>query len=251
MVARVLVDGEGKELSSKARPASGPARSASYVRAFDVRRLGASDLKASAQLHQEVLAAEFVARAGERFLRLYHRAWCESPYGLSLAATGPRGELLGVLLGSLQPGAHYRYIAKRHGLGLVVRLIGHSVANPSFAWELLKTRAVRYALGALRLLARRRGPTCGPVAEVKEGEVAHLMVAPGARGAGVGRALVQEALRLAEEAGLGQVVLVTLPEDASNGFYLHLGWEPYGEVTSRSGEHFTRFRWVFSRRGEL
>jgi N-acetylglutamate synthase-like GNAT family acetyltransferase len=199
-------------------------------------------------MHREVLGTEFLARGGERFLRLYHRAWCESPAGLALAAVDARGELAGVLLGTLEPALHYRWMARRHGFGLALRLLGHALAHPRFAKELLVTRAARYARGALRVIARRPGPTRGTAAQEKaaqekEGEITHLMVAPSARGAGIGKALVHEALRAAEAAGVDHLVLVTRPELAASGFYLHLGWLPYGELTSRSGEHFVRYKW--------
>ena len=210
---------------------------------FEVRPLARRCTRASARMHLEVLGTEFLARGGERFLRLYHRAWCESPAGLALAAVDASGELAGVLLGTLEPAAHYRCMARRHGLGLALWLLGHALTHPRFAKELLVTRAVRYARGALRVMARRPGPTRSTAPQEKEGEITHLMVAPSARGAGIGKALVHEALRAAEAAGIDHVVLVTRPELAASGFYLHLGWVPYGELTSRSGEHFVRYKW--------
>lgn len=233
-------------VSSEGEEAAGPVGAS-----FEVGPLSRSCTRASARLHLEVLGTEFLARGGERFLRLYHRAWCESPAGLALAAVDASGELAGVLLGTLEPAAHYRSMARRHGFGLALCLLGHALTHPRFAKELLVTRAVRYARGAVRVMARRPAPTRGTAPEEgpeegpegKEGEITHLMVAPSARGAGVGKALVHEALRAAEAAGIEQVVLVTRPELASGGFYLHLGWLPYGEVTSRSGEHFVRYKW--------
>jgi GNAT superfamily N-acetyltransferase len=240
MAARTLGrgEGEGANVPAKALPGSTwPQRSP-----FSVRRLTVGDTRASAQLHEEVLGAEFVGRAGPRFLRLYHLAWCRSPGGLALGATNSRGELVGVLLGSLDPAAHYRYMTKRYGAALAACLLGHAALHPGFARELLATRVLRYLRGAARLVARRRGPARGAFG-VKEGEITHLMVAPASRGAGAGRALVQEALHAAQASGLDQLVLVTFPEPSSSGFYLHLGWLPYGEVTSRSGERFARYRW--------
>jgi ribosomal protein S18 acetylase RimI-like enzyme len=212
---------------------------------FEVRPLMALGARASAHLHREVLGAEFIARGGERFLRAYHRAWCESPAGLALGAVDGAGELVGVLLGTVQPAAHYRFMARRHGARLAFCLLGHAVTHPRFARELLATRAARYVRGALRVMARRPRPARAEAGQRKEGEITHLMVAPTARGAGVGRALLHAALRAAEATGLDQVVLVTPPELASSGFYLRLGWQPYGEVTSRSGEHFVRYKWSF------
>lgn len=215
--------------------------------AFEVRPLSPVDTLASARLHREALGAEFLSQAGEPFLNLYHLAWLQSPAGLALVAVSSKGEVVGVLLGALEPALHYRSMARRHGLGMALRLLQHAAANPAFAYELLVTRAVRYARGAVRVLARGEGAARATRPETKEGEITHLVVAPAARRMGIARALVGEALRVAEAAGLDQVVLVTPPELASSGFYLRLGWQPYGEVTSRSGEHFVRYRWVLAR----
>lgn len=215
---------------------------------YSIRPLTTDDARVSARLHQEVLGEEFLARGGVGFLGLYHLAWCESPTGLALAAVDVGGEIIGVLLGALQPAAHYRFMARRRGIAMAARLLGHAATHPLFARELLATRAARYARGAVRLVSRRPGTARGPGHGPKEAEITHLMVAPGARRAGVARALVQEALRAAQAAELDQVVLVTPPELAASGFYLRLGWQPYGEVTSRSGEHFVRYKWPLARR---
>jgi GNAT superfamily N-acetyltransferase len=211
-----------------------------------VLALGPHDTRASARLHREVLDMEFVARAGERFLRLYHLAWVESDGGLALAAVDARGELAGALLGALDPALHYRSICRRHGLRLALSLLAHAAAHPRFGRELLATRAYRYARGLLRMAVKRSPASApGPPAP-KAGEVAHLMVRPSCRGMGAGGALLSEALRLGRAAGLEEMTLVTPPDLASRGFYEHLGWQSTGEIVSRSGERFVCYRWVFS-----
>jgi GNAT superfamily N-acetyltransferase len=74
------------------------------------------------------------------------------------------------------------------------------------------------------------------------GEVTHLMVSPEAQGKGVGRLLVEEAERIARGSGLDELVLVTPPDLPARQFYEHLGWQDCGEVRSRSGEVFVRYR---------
>ena len=66
---------------------------------------------------------------------------------------------------------------------------------------------------------------------------------PAHRRSGVGRALLQEARRAAQDAGLDELVLVTPTDLAAEGFYEHLGWQRCGALTSRSGEQFVRYRW--------
>jgi ribosomal protein S18 acetylase RimI-like enzyme len=232
-------------VTATAKDGSGGAASPAWT-LFEVRRLREPDIPACARLHQAVLGVEFVARAGEKFLRRYQRAWCKSPAGLALVAVSASGEVLGAVLGALRPAEHYRYMARRHGIGLALSLLGHAVLDHRFARELVATRAARYLRGAVRVLG---GPVVQDRGEpaVKEGEVTHLMVDPSARGMGIGRALLEGAISAAEEAGLDQLVLVTPLGEGPGSFYLHLGWQPFGEVTSRSGERFTRYRLALPR----
>ncbi|MGC8626705.1 MAG: GNAT family N-acetyltransferase [Acidimicrobiales bacterium] len=209
-----------------------------------VRPLRSSDVPASAALHLDVLGAEFLARGGEKFLRRYHAAWLASPFAMTLGAVDEDGQLLGALLGTVSPRAHYQRMFRDHGAALALALLERSVLSPRFGFELLATRGVRYARAvALQLVPARRGQA-GPVPTPgrQVGEVTHLMVAPEAQGKGVGRALVEEAERVARAAGLDELVLVTPPDLPARQFYEHLGWQESGELRSRSGEVFVRYR---------
>lgn len=206
-----------------------------------VRRLERADVALSSSLHAEVLPMEFLARAGPAFLAAYHRAWLDAG-GLALAAVAD-GDLLGVLLGTLDPAEHFRRMARRRGAGLAARLVWRAASRPGFALELLVTRGARYARGLVRIvLSRQERPGAGGAPARPAGEVTHVMVAPRAQGTGVGRALMEEAARAGREAGLRELVLVTPPELAAGSFYEHIGWRRSGVLTSRSGEHFVRYR---------
>jgi hypothetical protein len=236
-----------------------------------IRPLRREDTPASASLHLEVLETEFLARCGNGFLHSYHLAWLESPVSLALAAVDARGEIVGVLLGSLEPATHIRTMVRRRGLPLALRLVARAVSCPNFAREFVATRAARYARGIVRMLiaelatlGRRHQiprphrphsdgditttlPTAathsdGKITAPSVGEVTHLMVREDARGSGVGRALLEEARTVCERAGLTELVLVTPPDLAAHTFYEHLGWRRTGELRSRSGEPFIRYR---------
>jgi GNAT superfamily N-acetyltransferase len=224
-----------------------------------VRPLAPSDVRASSRLHGEVLHMEFLARCGPGFLRSYHRAWMASPDGLALAAVEGDGSLVGVLLGALRPASHFRFMVRRHGPVLAARLLLAALTRPSLARELVATRLLRYLRGLGRMAAgvlRRTPKTAGtaaagsgppPGAGVADsspqvGEVTHVMVSAVAQGAGAGRALMEEAQRVAAERGIDELVLVTPPDLAAGAFYEHLGWERDGTLTSRSGEAFVRYR---------
>lgn len=73
------------------------------------------------------------------------------------------------------------------------------------------------------------------------GEIAHLMVDPALQRSGAGRALVNQMVQLAREAGLSKLVLVTPPDLGARNFYEALGWIPGDVVVSRSGERFVSY----------
>jgi ribosomal protein S18 acetylase RimI-like enzyme len=158
-------------------------------------------------------------------------------------------------------------MVRRHGLSLTFWLVVRAMTDTSFARELLATRLSRYVRGVVRILAsgistalghtpspsRRSGP---PTASADQpgaipsgqghlvptiGEITHLMVQPDRRG-GVGRELLAQAGRAGNRAGLDEFVLVTPPDLAARAFYERLGWCFDGELTSRSGERFVRYR---------
>lgn len=214
----------------------------------------------SSRLHREVLDMEFLTRCGDGFLRCYHRAWIESPYSIAIAAIDNDGRIEGVLLGSVQPEAHFRAIVRRRGVFLAVWLLVGSVKDWRFAKELFGTRAIRYSRGLVRMLLRslertvRRGGRLGATDSGSEaageavartagvGEITHVMVSGDAQGTGIGRALLEEARAKALAEQLEELVLVTPPEMTAGQFYEHLGWQQVGKITSRSGEQFLRYR---------
>lgn len=68
------------------------------------------------------------------------------------------------------------------------------------------------------------------VARAEEAELARLAVAPMARGAGIGRALVERCERLAREAGWGAIALWSRRyQDAAHGLYRARGYRPVPE----------------------
>ena len=235
----------------------------------NVRPLRRSDVPASSRMHSEVLDMEFLAQCGDRFLRCYHQAWLDTAHCLALAAVDDDGEVTGVLLGALRPASHYRAMVKKHGVALTLCLISRSVTHPRLAKDLLTTRLVRYVHGLSKMVlsaadrafaglrprsGRHRVAKADPVGSstigdspeqapsLLVGEVTHVMVSPKSQGTGVGRALLEEARRVAELSGLDELVLVTPPGLAASGLYEHLGWHRTGDLTSRSGEEFVGYR---------
>jgi len=194
-----------------------------------------------------VLAEEFICRFGPDFLERYHRCWAASPFGLALKAVSPGQdpELLGVMLGALEPAAHYDWMLRHAGVGLARSMLAASLREPPLFKELLRTRAWRYSSAVAKRAGRRLTRFISPARPeqapaTRPGEVTHLMVSPKAQGQGVGRSLLAETERLAREHGNTHLVLVTPPESGARSFYHRLGWVEQEMATSKSGERFVR-----------
>lgn len=231
-------------------PASGSTSTGSVL-GFRVDELWLADIDAAVQLHQTVMAGEFLAGCGSRFLRGYYRAWMHTPTAIAMAARETEtGQLIGLLLGSGDPATHYRSMVRHSGLRLGVQLGVRAISHPAWGDWLVRSRGLRYLRGILRLSVRRRATTtepsaaradAGPRDAYRVGEITHLMVDQPFQGHGIGRALVEEACRRARLFGVDRMVVVTPAGWSAERFYTRLGWTCRGEVRSASGEHFVRY----------
>ena len=204
-------------------------------------------MDAAVTLHLEVLDMEFLSRFGPSFMRAYYRAWIDSPGAIGLAAIDDQGVLLGVLLGASDPANHVRAMVRHHGVTLGTKLVAYALVHPPLAKDLIVTRGWRYTRGVARLVKSHLSKkstsgsvTVGPVV----GEITHVLVGPSAQGQGAGRALVEESVRVAREAGVQELELVTPPDLVARYFYERLGWRASGAMRSRSGESFLRYRYI-------
>ncbi len=217
-----------------------------------IRPLVGADVAEASALHREILDMEFLSRCGSGFMRAYYRAWVEAPGAISLVARDEGGELLGVVLGATDPATHVRAMVRESGVRLGIRLALYAVGHPSFARDLVVTRGRRYVRGVVRLVVARLSharASSGPSTDPRVGEITHVLVRSQRQGSGVGRALLDAAVAAGRAAGLDELVLVTPPDLAAGGFYRHLGWRADGEMTSRSGEAFVRYRYLLDEGG--
>jgi len=212
-----------------------------------VRALGDGDLDAAVALHLEVMHMEFLSRFGPGFMRAYYGAWINTSGSIGLAAIDDQGALVGVLLGASDPAEHVRSMVRQYGPVLGVKLLAYSLTHPALAKDLVVTRGWRYTRGIARLVKSRvtKRSTSTPVASGPVvGEITHVLVNPATQGQGVGRALVEESVRVARAAGVQELELVTPPDMAAQHFYERLGWRASGAMQSRSGESFLRYRYT-------
>ena len=201
----------------------------------EVRSLSEADVSFAAALHRDALDGFFV-ELGEPFLRQYYETFISSPFAVALIASVD-GQPRGILVGTVDHGAHYRWIARHRRTALALSAVRALIGRPRLAASFVRTRAGRYARGVVRL-ARRRGrsePThIGPIT----GVLTHVAVLPASRDNGVGSTLVG---RYVEEAFAGvatRLRVATKSEDGATAFYRRLGWRDDGSMQNLDGAVF-------------
>jgi ribosomal protein S18 acetylase RimI-like enzyme len=214
----------------------------------------------TARIHIDALDGMFV-RFGAGFLRAYHGSFRRSPHAVSFVVVGPDG-VVGFLVGTIDNEAHYRWLARRALPSLGPRAVAALVRRPRVALDTLRTRRRRYVRAVLRRLrpqrvrAVRRGARPGsgsphghPVAPSPQsaprprrvGVLTHVAVAPGARGTGAGRRLVDAYEHALRDAGVTEARLITDPSGGAPAFYRRLGWSAAGRRTGADGSEVEEF----------
>jgi len=205
------------------------------VRAADV-----ADAAESARLQIAFLRHGFFPRLGHRFVRKWHVAHQDSPYGAHLVAEVD-GAVAGFLLGTSDQHQHVNWMLEHRRRQLGIAGLGALLLRPTVFGNFLRTRAGRYAR---RLVGRHPGTTARteepdePVAVLEA-----VVINPSARGLGAGSLLVECFLDLMEARGATQVELVTKvgPEGAAE-FYEQRGWNKVDEHIDRDGEPALTYR---------
>lgn len=207
-----------------------------------MEQLELADLDFAAQLQARALSHGFFTALGRRFLRAYLRGFVESPYAVALVAHG-EGRRLGFVVGALANVEHRRWLLRRRGVRLALLAASALVRRPRLARRFVATRLLRYlrALGR-RLRPQRSGRSRSEADSDRLAVLAHVAVAPDARGHGVGRCLERTFVALAREAEARSVYLVTLvgPRGATD-FYEAGGWRAGHERFDADGDRTVEY----------
>ena len=193
----------------------------------------------AAELHRAALPHGFFAKLGTRFLRGYYRAFVASPYAIALVVDSDE-QPLGMVVGAAQPAAHMRWVLRHQGWRLALLGATALAARPLLAARFVRTRVGRYARAWMR--ARRGAPAPQPADARPTAFLSHVAVLDGARGTGIGGALVAAFAERARAAGAERVTLTTLdgPQGAA-AFYRREGWSPAGTTTGADGQRSLAF----------
>ena len=193
----------------------------------------------AAELHHAALPHGFFAQLGTRFLRGYYRVFVASPYAIALVADSDE-QPLGMVVGAAQPAAHMRWVLRHQGWRLAALGAAALAGRPLLAARFVRTRVARYARAWVR--ARRGAEAPQPADARATAFLSHVAVLDGARGTGVGSALVAAFAERARADGAERVTLTTLDgPDGAAAFYRREGWSPAGTTTGADGQRSLAF----------
>lgn len=207
-----------------------------------VRPMTVPDLDFATDLHLGSLDHGLFPALGKRFLKAYLETFLTSPYGVALIAEQD-GRPVGFLVGTTDDREHYRQVLRRSGSSLAVRGVKALALRPAVAWRFARTRAFRYARGALRLARSASSSTAPAATSGKDAVLVHMAVAPQCRGRGVGSRLVEAFVENVRRGGLSGIRLITRSGSAgAAAFYEKLGWCPETTFVDQDGLEWQRLR---------
>jgi ribosomal protein S18 acetylase RimI-like enzyme len=186
--------------------------------AFEVRAYDASRALDVARLHALALPDAFLTSLGAKFLARLYAALDTAPGTWILVAIGSGEVTLGFVSGAADVRRTVRH-AMLHGGASLAAAMARSLLRPGTWRRVAETLA--YPLRSLR--PGGEGPAPPPV----RAELLSIAVDPAARGAGVGRSLVDELeVRMRGAAASGRYRVVTAATDPrSNAFYAGVGFQ--------------------------
>lgn len=164
-----------------------------------VTKLNASHARQAAQLHIAGQPGTFLTALGEDVLTVVYRALPASSAGFGVAALGTDGRMLGFVSATTSTGALFANVALAHGADLLPALARALLHDPTLCGRMLRTALYPFQVAE--------------DAGMPVGELLSIMVAPEARGMGIGGVLLGALVSLCQARG---VRLLDVTVDAAN-----------------------------------
>lgn len=172
-----------------------------------VRPLSAADAAACAALHRSGIDTGFLSSLGRRFMVELYKAIpaCRAGFGF---VWEDAGQVLGFIACAVGTGRLYKQALWKRGLWMALPLM-RFVVRPSVVRRMIQTLRYPSQVGD----------------ELPAAEVLSIAVSDQARGQGVGKALMAEALAEFGRRGVDRVkVAVGAANETANGFYRRCGF---------------------------
>lgn len=186
---------------------------------LEIRALEAKDLPVIAEIHMLAFPDAAMTALGKEAVRRYYQWQLEGPHDLHATVALVGGETAGFSFAGHFRGHLIGYLRRNRGY-LVLNTLRRPwlLANPLFQDRL------RYGLTTVRRKLGKPVPRKDPT-EARRFGILSVAVNPAFQGAGVGRALMQDAELEAQRRGVPTISLTVHPEnEQAVRFYEHQGW---------------------------
>lgn len=173
----------------------------------------------------------FLTFLGPRFLREFYTGFLADPQGIGFVAQRLNLEIVGVVVGSLNPNSYFKRLLKRRWWNFCVASTGAVLRRPLCVPRLIRAFFYRGEMppGQARAL------------------LSSVVVSPELQGKGVGKTLVERWMKEAHLRGAKGCYLTTdgHGNEAANAFYQDLGWQMESSFVTREGRQMNRYIYDF------
>ena len=187
----------------------------------------ARHLEAAVRIHLAGFPSFFLSFLGPRFLREFYNSFLADPVGMALVVCDPAGEVLGVVVGCVDPRGYFTRLLRRRWWAFCLASLGAVAHRPSCLRRLVRACFYRGAApsGSLRAL------------------LSSIVVVPAAQTHGVGKRLLRGWIEEARRRGASGAYLTTDAEgnDAVNAFYHREGWRLESSYATKEGRRMNRY----------
>lgn len=170
-----------------------------------------------AQLHLQGIPTGFISSLGQKFISTLYEAISEDKNSFCLVAEDDENEVLGFVAFSENLAELYKHILLKRPHKLFFKLAG----------KLFSLRAIKKIMENLFYPSKMKN------LNLPDAELLSIVVAPGGRGKGVGRELIQAGFQECKKRGINKVkVLVAADNKSANKLYQKCGFELKRQVDS-------------------
>jgi ribosomal protein S18 acetylase RimI-like enzyme len=196
-----------------------------------ITSLSSSHIDTVVKIHLRAFPDFFLSFLGPRFLREFYKSFLSDSQGLGFIASAPDGQLLGVIVGPVDPRGYFKRLLKRRWWAFCLASISAVLRSPSCVPRLF--RAAFY---------RGESPS-GPIRAL----ISSIAVDRNMQRAGVGKRLVEHWVEEARRRGASGCYLTTDADgnDAVNAFYQGLNWHLESAYFTPQGRQMNRYVYDF------
>ena len=182
-------------------------------------------------IHLKAFPGFFLSFLGPRFLKEFYNSFIEDSRGIGFVAQDPGGQILGVIVGPLEPHGYYKRLIKRRWWAFCIASVSAVVRKPASALRLFRA-----------LFYRGDAPS-----DKNRALLSSVCVHPKAQRLGIGKRLVDQWVNEASARGVSGCFLTTDANDneAVNSFYQRTGWHLESTYLTPEGRRMNRYVYDF------